>query len=73
MSSAGSTFGHEDRVAYASSATNVPAPPLYGYEKHTDQSVGHLSDLSVVLTLGPKVGWDIFSVELSTTLLTVPR
>ena len=30
MFSVGATFGHEQRVSNASTATNVPAPPLYG-------------------------------------------
>ena len=33
MFSVGATFGHEQRVANASTATNVPAPPLYGLRK----------------------------------------
>ena len=33
MFSVGSTFGQEQRVSNASTATNVPAPPLYGLRK----------------------------------------
>ena len=31
--SVGASFGHEERVNNASTATNVPAPPLYGLRK----------------------------------------
>ena len=33
MLAVGATFGHEQRVSNASTATNVPAPPLYGLRK----------------------------------------
>ena len=33
MLAVGATFGHQQRVANASTATNVPAPPLYGLRK----------------------------------------
>ena len=33
MFSVGSSFGQEGRIANASTATNVPAPPLYGLRK----------------------------------------
>ena len=33
MFSVGATFGQEGRIAHASTATNVPAPPLYGLRK----------------------------------------
>ena len=33
MFSVGAAFGHEGRVANVSTATNVPAPPLYGLRK----------------------------------------
>ena len=31
MFGVGAAFGHEARVGEASTATNVPAPPLYAY------------------------------------------
>ena len=33
MFSVGAAYGQEDRIAHASTATNVPAPPLYGLRK----------------------------------------
>ena len=34
MFSVGSTFGQEDKISHASTATNVPPPPLYGLRKN---------------------------------------
>ena len=33
MFNVGAAFGHEQRVSNASTATNIPAPPLYGLRK----------------------------------------
>ena len=33
MFGVGSTWGHEERVAGASTSTNVPPPPMYGLRK----------------------------------------
>ena len=44
MFKVGSTHGHEDRVAGATTSTNTPAPPMYGLRKdhkpHDDKEIG---------------------------------
>jgi hypothetical protein len=60
MFSVGATFGQEDRIAHASTATNVPAPPLYGLRKTHKPVSGQCVGLIVHLT----AGWDIFSAGL---------
>ena len=44
MFKVGSTYGHEDRVAGATTSTNTPAPPMYGLRKdhkpHDNKEIG---------------------------------
>ena len=67
----GKEFGHEGRVTNASTATNVPAPPLYGLRRRTNLSLTLLSGQCVGSTVHLTAGWAISSLGLSITMQTV--